>query len=1165
MPGVILEIYPTPVPPPLPEDLGTPQQWILVARLRMATDPSIVIGYSPTEGNLTSLTRAVVQPTIPLSATDSYMLDAVFEKYGKPITGIKWDNPLVMAPVIAAQVNILSASLDATATTLTASLEYGITSVPTGARVNVYSFSGGTYINIGSNQTQANVITVPVNRKSNPPVYFLSSQAVISTTNVGDSGAFIEPFSLGPPTTITDLSGIPQAAKSISYATYNGKTLMVGWDLDTQPGAVAPGSSRVQILSHGEVINTFSGGPASAIIPLEVYGRTLTVQVNTVANNLNSAPISFNLITEAPTVTNVTTTKQAGKVTASVATVPTGLGVQAFLMDGSKVLAGPVTASNGEVSFDANVSGLVGVNIIAQATDPGNVQIVGPQSQGAVLLATAPAIKSAVIYTNSANTAQWKIYLDWDRLPDAAGNITSYTVSLEQNGSTLASQTTSGTWASVTIDKSAIVANQSQTIKFFATGITGGVSPSQALSAVFTPPTLKTLTASRNQLVVDWEAPSIPAGDPMPVSFRAVVFANNTQVYRGSETRAYSTAVPLANVPAGNIVVMVECALGPVALLPDPGMPAGSSATPILTSPFIDAATADPLTNISTLNWSAVGGGTNGYIVNFSTGTSQDSNTNSLKLTQAQQPGTQLGYTVQAKGISNGVALVGPPSEMAFVPTNVTTISWIRFDGSNVSMAWSAVDDATGYNVFVFDDANVQAYSGSTTQTSIQFAVPAGKTYSAYVQPQIINGTALRAATATPLFSGGIFVSQQPSTTASPYTYISQSLAALGSSTTNPPAQTVVLYLPEICAKPGDLGSNAITIPPFTIETSGQSALPYKLTIANSPIAWTFNTAAIRTQLQTNYVNFLKAVEKPSQTLAGATPYGISLVQAAIACALPQTFTELLYYNFGFNTSANVGAGCIDLRPGMILRVVSSDYYNTGQTQPPYLNGFSGAHFQDYEIGSYASGQNWITGFDAFLNMLAAQGMLTVSPPTAQSYSQSAMAAAVDLYYPQFVRPFYRLYFPSSITNPQGPGSNSTQLNFTLVSAAKYAELQSSTVNPANYNTAYFRGRTIVHVMIRILVNGCERVVPVGTTLGNLLEQLGLRPSTVSPVFNQLRLFRSVLGAITSTNPLETMAPKLEVKLNWSGFPVYATGNGLNATSVPLLPGDEIITDKTGS
>lgn len=1154
---------------PTPPGVTNP---VLVIRLRMASS-GFVIGISATSGPGTSATTAIYQPAFPLSAMESYMIDVIWVPSGTPPENIDWNAAVTSAPVTAAEVLVENAAFDGTA--LSAQLAYGGSGIGIGAQVNVYSLSGGVYVNIGKAQTQGNMISVPVNGSGYPEVYFISAQAATPTTNQGGTGSFSPPFSLGPPTPISSYTGIPQTAKTVSSAVYNGNNLALSWVLDTIEGCVAPDSSLIQILEDGEIIASFKGGPVSASIPVDVYEQeNITVQLSTVANNISSVPLSLNLITQAPVVSDVVADKTSGKVTASVTTVPSGPSVEAYLMDGDKQLAGPVSAVDGVVSFDYstsdyNVEGMIGLSIIANAT-ASDGKVAGPLSSPSVLLATPPVLKKARIRTNPSNTDQWSIDIEWERLPDAAENITSYTAAIIQDSVSVGTQTTSGTVTTINVAKSDIDLEKEQSLQLYATGITGGASPQQSWSVVFTPPLLTSLITTDNQIGATWTAPTIPSTNTLPVTYRLILTAGDAIIYSGEETTATRSAIPLSGISiptTGDLVVLVNIALGPVTLQTDKEMATACSATPILTAPAINAVTASPVTNLSTLNWAEIPDASS-YNIYFTQGSPQENvETNSFTLDDPLTPGSKLGYTVQGNGTSNGVPVTGPPSLLSFIPTNTGNVSKVRFDGSNVYVDWEPVSDALCYNISVYDNASTpnQIYSEITTRTSASFSITttADKEYTACIQPVMENGTGLCGATSS-LFSSGIFVSRQPASVAYPYVYPALSMSSLGSTTASPAPQVITLYLPELGAAAGALGSTPISVTPFTIEPSGDDALPYKLTIAADDMVWIFDTAGIRASLQSAYVDFLKDIETPpAGELPGATPYGISLVQSAIASIMPQTFFEQLYYNFGFSTISTVGTGYVDLRPGMVLRVLASDYISIAQGQlPSWINGYAGVAAMDFEIGSYTANSNWRVGFDAFLNTLSSQGSLTVSSPATSTGSvQAGLAGAVDLYYPQFVQPFYRLYFPTTISSPWGIGSNLTESNFTIAAATNYSDLQDTTVNPTINQTAYFRGRTVVEVMIKIMVNGNERLVPIGTSLGNVLEQLGLKPEATSPVLKQIRVNRSVVAAITNTGTAESLGPQLELRVDWDGLASYSMGNGLNAMSVPLLPGDQITTN----
>ena len=1160
--GVTLQTDPAQSPTP-----STVNNAVLVIRLRTADD-SIVIGISPTSGPGTGVISATYQPSLPLSATSSYMIDIIWVPSGTPPENIDWTTAVASAPVTAATVSLQSASFDGT--TLTAQVAYGPSGIGVGAQVNVWSLSGGVYVNVGSGQQLGNIVSVPVTPGQYPPVFFLSAQAVIPATNTGGAGSFSAPFSQGPPTPISNNSGMPQTAQSFTAVNYNGKTLSLTWSLASQAGCVNPDSSLIQILSsNSQVIATFNGSPTSAIIPIDLNGQSgLTVKVSTVAGGIGSTPISSSLITQAPQVTN---TASAGANTTATVTVPNNDSAQGWLMDGDTILSGPVTPTNNTLTFNYNSAGRVGLSVVASITASNGI-ISGPPSAPAVLLATIPSLIAASIYTSPADATKWCIAMEWERLPDHAEDIVSYTASFILNP-TPVTATTTGASTLLSVPKSLVDATQPQSLQLSATG-TSGSSPTLTLTALFAPPLLASLNTNGTQIAATWTAPSnIPSNNILPVTYHMVIAANSTVIFTGPPTLATSGAISLDNISIpskGNISVMVNMSIGPVQLITDANMATNCSAIPILSAPVITPVTANPLTNLSTLNWAQVTGAS-GYTVNFTQGPSQPATSGtSLSLTNAVSLGSPLGYNVQATGTSNSVPVTGPPSPLAWVPANAANVGDVRFDGTNVMVEWDPVADAIAYTVTVYDNANPakQYYTGTTSGTSTSFPITLGANtlvYSVYLQPITEAGTGLSAA-ALPLFSPGLFLSQQPAASAYPYLYTAGALSDLGTTAAGPAPRLLTLYLPELGAAPNALGTTAITMDPFTIQPSGNAALPYMLTIAADNTAWGFTTEAIRLSLQSAYVSFLKTIEKPTgnNPPPGITPYGISLVQAAIAAVLPQTFPEQLYYNFGLSTTSGSGAGYVDLRPGMVLRIMASDYINIPQNGlPSWINGYAGGTVLDLEIGSYTSGANWLTGFDGFLNTLSAGGALTVSPPalSSASYVQAGIAGAADLYFPQFIQPFYRLFFPGSLSTPWSNGSNATNANFALAAAPNYTSLQATTVDPTKNPTAYFRGRAIVEVMIRVQVDGNPRLVPVGTSLGQLLEQLGLRPAATSPLLDQVRVIRSLASVIASTTPSQAQAPLQEINIGWNGLQTYGMGTGSNALSLPLLCGDQVFTN----
>lgn len=1147
---------------------------ILVIRLRLTTSPE-TIGISPTTGSGISSTTAVFQPSFPLSATEPYMVDVMWVEQDTPIENIDWNSALTSAPVTASDVTIRSASYDGT--NLIVGLSYGASGIGVGAQVNVYALSSdtNTYVGIGNTQTEGTEVSFTFTNPGYTEAYFVSAQSAIPANNLGGAGSFAAPFSLGPVSLISEYSGIPQAAKTITVANYDGNNLVLNWDLDTIPGCVAPDGSIVEVLADGQVVASFEGGPVSANIPVDVLGQTsVTTQVRTMSNNMSSAPISLAIISEEPVVTDVVGDKAGGTVTASVSTVPSGPNIQAYLMDGQTQLAGPESLSSGKVSFDYstanyNVEDMVGISVVARAASSDSVAL-GPTSAPATLLATTPILLNGSVYTDPDEDTKWKIVFEWDRLPDAAIDVASYTVSIIQDSISLVSQTLAKTTVNLTLDKSQIDTTKEQTVELYATGSTGGDSPILSLSMLFTAPELDSVVTSSDQIGATWVAPTIPSSNTMPVTYQMVLATSGgTAISSSNYTSGTQAAIPLANLfftDSDTPIVLVNISIGVITLQSDASIATKCSASPILGLPAIGAVTVNPLSNKSTLNWHTVSGATS-YNINFTDGTSQlNVTTNSYTLPSALTVDSQLGFTVESNATSNQVPVTGPATEVVYIPTNTANVGLVRFNGALAKVFWDAVPEAKSYTVYVYDNAStpVKTYSGSSTETSLSFeiTVDTTKVYTVYVQAVMSAGEGL-CGKSLGLFTTALFPSKELASVAYPYLYPAEEMSVLGTADSGPVATEIVLYLPELGAADGALGTVPITVDPFTIEPSGDANLPYKLTIAAEAIVWSFDTDYIRATLQSAYVDFLKAVEIPpdnGEGATGATPYGISLVQAAIGRYMPQTFDELLYYNFGFSTDSTVGSGYIDLRPGMILRATISSYINISEySLPSWLLGYAGATVLDFDIGSYSASGDWRVGFDGFLNTLSAQGALAVDvPPSGSDDTQAGLAGATDLYYPQFVQPFYRLYIPDKIQNSWGTGSNKTSSNFTLVAASSYSTLQTTDVNPNNTPTAYFRGRTTLEAMIKVYVNGSEQIVPVGTSVGNLLQQSSLRPVSNSRLFNVLRVYRSIEPAITNTNLDSAQGPVLEIRFDWDGFTAYSSGNGVDAMSMPLLPGDQI-------
>src|SRR5690606_1158000 len=338
----------------------------------------------------------------------------------------------------------------------------------------------------------------------------------------------------------------------------------------------------------------------------------------------------------------------------------------------------------------------------------------------------------------------------------------------------------------------------------------------------------------------------------------------------GSPTSATRAAVPLASLPVptdGNALAVVDLLLGPVRLVADSSLPGGRRVTAILTAPRAGTATTDPVTNLATLQWTDAGKGLS-YLVQFSDGTSQSSDTTKVTLTRPTIVGSGLHYQIAATRTVDGVTVTGPYSAPAEVPSAADTLVAVRYDGVAATASWTAPGGSETHVLSIYDDADAAAPAASATvgatTGALAFSADPDKTYSVHIQPVTDEGTGPSANT-MPLFSPGLFVSRQPATDAVPYVYPAILQADLGSDATNPPAREITLYLPQLGLTPGALGTDPIVSGPFTIASSGDADLPYELTIAADAAVWAFDTTSIRPALQAHYVELLTRLESPGE------------------------------------------------------------------------------------------------------------------------------------------------------------------------------------------------------------------------------------------------------------------------------------------------------------
>jgi hypothetical protein len=516
---------------------------------------------------------------------------------------------------------------------------------------------------------------------------------------------------------------------------------------------------------------------------------------------------------------------------------------------------------------------------------------------------------------------------------------------------------------------------------------------------------------------------------------------------------------------------------------------------------------------------------------------------------------TPAAFTIQmnaAQGKSTG-----PSSNTITVESPSPTVLSAEYDGTNVNVAWEEINQVvSGYTIQLM-------VGGSTLNTSS--IVPAGTSSFQFAPQKAIKPTDVLTIVMEANFIDNIGpglpsapkdVSFVPAFFFGP---TQPSIYAISSHKDLPIPSTgeaIKLYLPN--------GNYGVSTGDFVVPTAGGTYFTiavntdrFELTIAAK--TWAIPTNEIRADIQTAYKAFLEGIEAKNSTFSA---WGISVIQEAIARNMPQSFAENLFYSYGLDLTS--GSGLFphaDLRTGMILRVLPANYAvvpgSDREGEPySYLNGYTNSSPIDYDISSYTEGGNYKLGFDAFITDLVSSGALTVDSPLIQNTPNvSGISSAADLYSPGFKNAFYRLFIPTKLLNSTSAGATQPQFQFNLVSASNFTDLEGTT-NPtsANKNT-YFRGRSVLKLCIRVMVNGNDSIVPIGTTVAQILERYGQLTSKSEISLKGLTLERSIGQSRTSKSTDVSMTSN-KVRFDYGTFADYPSfGSSLD---LPLLHGDSL-------
>lgn len=285
-------------------------------------------------------------------------------------------------------------------------------------------------------------------------------------------------------------------------------------------------------------------------------------------------------------------------------------------------------------------------------------------------------------------------------------------------------------------------------------------------------------------------------------------------------------------------------------------------------------------------------------------------------------------------------------------------------------------------------------------------------------------------------------------------------------------------------------------------------------------------------------------------------PGGAAIIMNQIAGALPLRVDEILSYYYGFNATAN----CIDLQPGMQLRVETGAYQFVSASSA--LNAFTAQSQACYRV-SRNSGQQLY--FNPYMNGLTVNIAPTSPPQVGNVLDLAALGS----------RRYFRLVYPSPMNNPvtiyTQPGIGQ---NVTLLGADTAADMANATntylssktcsaASPGNRPIicAYFTGRTTVVPEIPISYLGQLLHVSVGTTIQDLIDIYNLLPpANVVSSLGNFSFKRNAADALT--NPAQSTPSYGQKTVIFAqatvSVPIPKSTGSLTQWDLPLVKGDSL-------
>lgn len=223
----------------------------------------------------------------------------------------------------------------------------------------------------------------------------------------------------------------------------------------------------------------------------------------------------------------------------------------------------------------------------------------------------------------------------------------------------------------------------------------------------------------------------------------------------------------------------------------------------------------------------------------------------------------------------------------------------------------------------------------------------------------------------------------------------------------------------------------------------------------------------------------------------GLTTAAYYKIRDVLSRLLATTEADRLWYMAGIDPNVPKRA---DILPGMTIRVESAQYMPQISPAAANLAGYVPSSVADYDV-------------------LLTEGFLTVSPylnKTMGTFSYSvetsldplfhSAGGGLDFYNIDLKQPFWALKYPDKFPRSENASSMYPTANTALFALPTFAGTQALDSETQRY--MIFRARSTISLLHTVFVNNAPRLVPVGSTVAELLSALG-------SIDKQPKLYRS--------------------------------------------------------